>query len=87
MELIASLDPEEVDELGIWLDLPAYEVDKIKENYQSPAQRKEAYLDLYAHRHPCPSWQQVAVVLRGFDLDQQADYLENTYVNGKQDVA
>ena len=88
MELFASVDPEEVDELGDWLDLPAYEVDKIKENYQSPTQRKEAYLDLYVHQHPYPSWQQVAVVLRDtFLLHQQADFVENTYVKGTQDVA
>ena len=87
MELFASVDPEEVDELGEEygrLDLPAYEVDKIKKDYQSPAQKKEAYLDLYVHQHPCPSWQQVAKALRGspFLRDQQADFVENTYVQG-----
>ena len=91
MELFASADHEKVDELGekYRLDLPAYEVDKIKKNYQSPTQRKEAYLDLYVHQHPCPSWQQVAEVLRGypFNLRQLADFVEDTYVKGTQDVA
>ena len=83
MELFASVNHEEVDKLDVWLELPAYEVDKIKKNYQSPAQRKEAYIDLYIHQHPCPSWQQVAEVLRDtFHLHQQADFVENTYVKG-----
>ena len=87
-ELFASVvDPKKVDELG-WvyggLDLPAYEADEIKKNYQSPTQRKEACLDLYVHQHPCPSWQQVARVLRQypFYLNQQANFVENTYVKG-----
>ena len=94
MELFASVEPEKVDYLGGEyvdrlrgvlepLGLPAYEVDKIKKNYQSPTQRKEAYLDLYVHQHPCPSWQQVAEVLRyTFELHQQADFVEKTYVKG-----
>ena len=86
MELFASVDHDKVDKLGRYgrLDLPAYEVDKIKKNYQSPTQRKEAYLDLYVHQHPCPSWQQVAEVLRDYPFYrlQQADFVENTYVKG-----
>ena len=90
MELFASEDPEKVDRLGgkYVLDLPTSEVDKIKRSYQSPAQRKEAYLDLYVHQHPCPSWQWVAQILQlSFLLDQQADFVEKTYVKGTQGVA
>ena len=88
MELFASVDTEEVDRLGDWLNLPTSEVNKIKKNYQSPTQRKEAYLDMYVHQHPSPSWQQVVEVLRfPFDLDQQADFVEKTYVKGTQGVA
>ena len=91
MELFAPLDPEKVDELGgkYNLGLPRSEIDRIKKVYQSPTQRKEAYLDLYVHQHPCPTWIQVAEVLRDgwmMDLPQQADLVENTYVKGTQDT-
>ena len=85
MELFAPLDPEKVDELGDknYLDLPQSERDRIQKDYQSPTQRKEAYLDLYVHQHPCPTWGQVARVLHhGVNLPQQADLVENTYVKG-----
>ena len=86
LELFASVYPEDVDWLGDWLELPISEVDKIKKDYQSPIRRKEAYLDLYVYQHPCPSWKQVAEVLRGypFKLHQQADFVEMTYVKGTQ---
>jgi hypothetical protein len=90
MELFAPLDPEKVDELGgeYYLGLPQSEIDRIQKDYQSPTQRKEAYLDLYVHQHPCPTWSQVALVLRNWsvDLPQQADLVENTYVKGTQDT-
>ena len=87
MELFAPLDPEKVDELGgkCYLGLPQSEIDRIQKDYQSPTQRKEAYLDLYVHQHPCPTWGQVAEVLRHrVKLPQQADLAENTYVKGTQ---
>ena len=88
MELFGSVNPKEVDEIGDWLHLPAYEIDKIKMSYQNPTQRKEAYLDLYAYQHPCPSWLRVAEVLRyRFSLNRQAKSVEDTYVKGTQDVA
>ena len=90
MELFAPLDPEEVDELGgkYYLGLPQSEIDRIQKDYQSPTQRKEAYLDLYVHQHPCPTWSQVARVLHydAVKLLQQADLVENTYVKGTQDT-
>ena len=86
MELFAPLDPEKVDELG-GLDLPQSEIDRIQKDYQNPIQRKEAYLDLYVHQYPCPTWSQVAGVLRHWvDLPQQADLVEKTYVKGAQDT-
>ena len=88
MELFAPLDPEEVDVLGgrYYLGLPQSEMDRIRKDYQSPTQRNEAYLDLYVHHHPCSNWDRVAKVLRRVDLHQQADLVENTYVEGTQDT-
>ena len=88
-EQFASLDPEKVDKLGseYTLGLPESEVDNIKSSYDSPMQRKEAYLDLYVHQHPCPSWANIAETLQDLDLDQQADFVENTYVKGTQDTS
>ena len=87
MELFALLDPEKVDRLGgkDYLGLPQSEIDRVQKDYQSPTQRKKAYLDLYVHQHPCPTWGRVARVLRyGSRLPQQADLVEDTYVKGAQ---
>ena len=89
MELFAPLDPEKVHELGGrgYLGLPQSEIDRIQKDYQSPTQRKEAYLDLYVHQHPCPDWREIARVLRQWVyLRQQADLVENTYVKGTPDT-
>ena len=89
MELFVLLDPEKADELGgkDYLGLPQSEIHRIQKDYQSPTQRKEAYLDLYVHQHPCPTWDRVARVLRNWVyLPQQADLVENTYVKGTQDI-
>ena len=87
MELFAPLDSGKIDWLGSegYLGLPQSEIDRIQKDYQSPTQKKEAYLDLYVHQHPCPTWSQVADVLRiQFRLLQQADLVVNTYVKGTQ---
>ena len=88
MELFAPLDPKMIDWLGDedYLGLPQSEIDRIQKDYQSPTQRKEAYLDLYVHQHPCPTWSWIAGVLRygTVNLLQQADLVENTYVKGTQ---
>ena len=87
MELFAPLDTQMVDRLGGFLDLPQSERDRIQNNYQSPTQKKEAYLDLYVHQHPCPTWSQIAGVLRNWVyLPQQADLVENIYIKGTQDT-
>ena len=86
VELFAPLDSEEVDQLGdkYHLGLPQSEIDRIQKDYQSPTQRKEAYLDLYVHQHPCPTWGRIAKVLRRYwvRLPQEADLVENTYIKG-----
>ena len=86
MKLFAPLHPELVDELGGDLGLPQSEIDKIQKDYQSRTQRKAAYLDLYVHQHPCPTWGRIARVLRSgmVDLPRQANLVENTYVEGTQ---
>ena len=88
MELFAPLDPRRVGKLGGYLDLRLSERDRIQKDYQSPTQRKEAYLDLYIHQRPCPAWSQVASVLRYHEVNlrQQADLVENTYVKGTPDT-
>jgi hypothetical protein len=88
MKLFAPLrDYDVISELGDeeYLELPWTETWK---NYQSLTLRKEAFLDLYVHHHPCPTWSHVAEVLRSrmVNLPQQADLVENTYVKGIQDI-
>jgi hypothetical protein len=86
MELFAPLGPGKVDQLGdkYYLGVPQSEIDRIRKDYLSPTQRKEAYLDLYVHQHPCPTWSRVAEILYDWriNLRQQADLVENTYVKG-----
>ena len=71
-----------VSELPELLHLPRSKVAEIKRNYNSLPQRRDAYLDLYATTHPCPSWRQVAEALRYVRLPHQADVVESTYVQG-----
>ena len=76
-------DPDDVDYyIGGGFGLSESTVEQIKSRYQSATQRKDAYLDAYIHRHPCPSWKNVAEVLSGYDLDQQVKEVENTYLKG-----
>ena len=79
LELIEIMDDEDI---GNWLNLPESKVDELKTNYDSPFRRREAYLDLYATHHPCPSWKHVASSLRSILLFRQADEVESTYVQG-----
>ena len=81
-ELFQLMNLVKVDVIADKLNLPKSEVDKIKENYHNSTQRKEAYLDLYVHQHPCPSWENVVRVLSDLHLNQEAELVENTYVNG-----
>jgi hypothetical protein len=71
-------------ELDKQLDIPESKVNEMKMNLHSSSQRREAYLDLYATDHPCPSWKQVAEVLRSVGLHHQADTVESTYVEGRE---
>ena len=76
------MDLKRVDDIVDYLELPKSEVDKINENYHNPTQRKEAYLDLYVHQYPWPSWDDVALLLHLLNLKEQAVLVENTYVTG-----
>ena len=84
VELFATMDDNDyvVLDLQRWLDLPRAKVAEMKRNYHSLSQSRDAYLDLYVTTHPCPSWRQVAEVLRHVGLDHQADVVESTYVQG-----
>ena len=79
-------DYELVDDgkLDAQLELPESKVTKMKRNLRSPSQRREAYLDLYATGHPCPSWRHITEVLHGVGLRHQADTVESTYVQGRE---
>ena len=68
--------------IGQQLYLPQSAIEEIRKSYKSKAKRKEAYLDTYVHHHPCPSWKRIFEVLRRRALDQQADEVENIYVQG-----
>ena len=81
-ELFVTLKDDLLDLLGFLLDLPEIKADKIKKNFHSPSQRREAYLDLYATDHPIPTWSQVAGTLRTCGLPSQAGMVEKTYVQG-----
>ena len=82
VELFASMRDRHVDLMGDYLDTPYSKGEEVKMNYQNPAQRKEAYLDYYAHNHPAASWTKIAEVLHWYKLPQQAAVVENTYIQG-----
>ena len=83
VELFSSLKDDFVDVVGgVYLDTPPSKREEFKINYQSPARRKEAYLDYYIHNHPTASWTRIAEALRDYGLRQQADVVANTYIQG-----
>ena len=82
MELFASMSDTLVDLMGDYLDTPLSKTREFMMKYQNPAQRKEAYLDYYAHNHPAASWTKIAELLRGCELPQQAAVVEDTYIQG-----
>ena len=82
VELFASMSDRDVDLMGDYLDTPSSKEEEFKMNYQSPAQRKEAYLDYYVHNYPEASWTKIAQVLHWCELHQQAAVVENTYIQG-----
>ena len=79
-------DPDSVglfgESIGDLLGLPQPELEEIRRNYQSKTKRKDAYLDTYTHRHPCPSWKKISDVLSLCRLHSQTAEVENTYVQG-----
>ena len=79
-------DPDRVgffgNSIGEELGLPKSVLEEIMRSYQSKTKRKDAYLDTYTHRHPCPSWKKISEALRDCDLDRQAYEVKNTYVQG-----
>ena len=82
VELFEAMNDGYLDLLGPLLELPQSKTDEIYRNYHSPSQGREAYFDLYATDHPCPSWRKIAEVLRGILLHHQAGVVESTYVQG-----
>ena len=83
VELFAAMDDIFIDSFLVpKLDLPGAKVGEMRRNYHIPSQRRDAYLDLYATGHPCPSWRKVAEVFRVVGLPHQADVVESTYVQG-----
>ena len=85
VELFATVRGNKVDLIArdvLGLRLPSSKRDDIRKNYRNPAQRRDAYLDLYATDHPCPSWSDVASALRHAGLLHQSDEVERTYVQG-----
>ena len=82
MELFASMDDDHVDGLCVYLETPSSKKAEFRMNYQDPARRKEAYLDEYAHNNPLASWSEVVEALRRCTLNQEADVVEKTYVQG-----
>ena len=82
VELFASVDTKYVDFLGDDLDTPSSKKEQMNHMYQNTARRKEAYLDYYVHNHPAASWTRIAKLLDRYGLHQQADVVENTYIQG-----
>ena len=82
-ELFQSVKDRFLNEnIGELLGLPESAIEEIKRSYLNKDKRKEAYLDTYAHHHPCPSWKKINEVLWKCNLDKEADEVENTYVQG-----
>ena len=75
-------DRDRVDSIGRNLCLPEFKIRQVQRNYHDPVKRKEAYLDLYTYDHPCPEWKDIAEILRLFNLSEQFDLVNETYIKG-----
>ena len=82
VELFASLDDDEVDDVGDKLGTPSSKADQFQINYKNPTWRKEAYLDYYIHNNPTASWTKIADTLECYNLPQQAAEVKTTYIQG-----
>ena len=74
----------ENDDAGVGnaLGLPQSKRDEVKNSHLSPAQRRNAYIDIYVNDHPFPTWSQVSQALRDVYLVHQANVVNTTYVQG-----
>ena len=81
-DLFSTVKDEKVDDVGAWLGLPESKKSEIKINYHSPAQRREAYIDVYVNEYPHPTWEWLSQVLLVYELPSQADEVKSTYVQG-----
>ena len=81
-DLFSTMKDGSVDSVTVWLGLPYSKISDIHRNYHSPAQRREAYIDVYVNEHPHPTWKWLSQVLRLLGLPNQADAVESTYVQG-----
>ena len=81
VELFASMDDDEVNRMGVYLDIPLSKIAEFMMNYKNPARRKEAYLDYYVRNNPLASWTKIADTLNTYN-PQQAAVVVNTYIQG-----
>ena len=81
-DLFSTMKDEKVGGVGHLLHLPDSIESEIRRKYHSPAQRREAYIDVYVNEHPHPTWRWLSQVLREVGLHNQADEVESTYVQG-----
>ena len=81
-DLFSTLEDGWLEHVGNWLCLPYSKRSEIERNYHRPAQRREAYIDIYVNEHPHPSWKKLSQLLRLVELPNQADVVERTYVQG-----
>ena len=81
-DLFSTMNDGWLESVRDWLFLPNSKRSEIKRKYHSPAQRREAYIDVYVNEHPHPTWKRLSQVLRRVELPNQADEVERTYVQG-----
>ena len=81
-DLFSTMKDEKVDDVGVRLGLPDSKKNEVQRNYHSPAQKREAYIDVYVNEHPHPTWKRLSQVLCWVELHNQAEEVERTYVQG-----
>ena len=81
-DLFSTVEYDWGDVAEFRLNLPKSKRSEIDRNFHSPAQRKEAYIDIYVNEHPHPTWKQLSQALRALGRQNKAAEVENTYVQG-----
>ena len=70
------------NEMALTFRFPDSEINEVQSRCPTDAKRKQAVLEKYANKHPCPSWTHITRVLRGMEYHKLAKEITQRYLSG-----